>query len=224
MFRVAMKRALRLLMLSVMLTGAACVRAETLPVVIQGFVGTPADSAARRVFMTAFQTEFASGKLACERQTGDAWTHAEPKSHSFVLLDATSTDQTWLLDITIGVPSEVRVNRPKKHRDDKVLPRPRMSDLRTSRGLTIFTAATPPAAASANGRPIPLRFAVYFGAARRVVVPSAKLPGGAYEYPWADAGRVVARAALEALLRSHGDLEETERADLIPATRTEPLP
>ncbi len=219
-----MKRALRLLMLTMMLAGAARAHAETLPVVIQGFVGTPADSASRREFMTAFQGEFASGMLLCERQAGDAWTHVAPKSHSFVLLDAASTDQTWLLDISIGVPSEVRVNRPKKRRDDKVYPRPRLSDLRTSRGLTIFTAATPPAAASANGRPIPLRFAVYFGAARRVVVPNAKLPGGAYAYPWADAGRVVARAALEALLRSRGDLEETERADLTPATRTEPLP
>lgn len=224
MIRGTMKRALRLLMLSVMFIGATRVKAETLPVVIQGFVGTPADSASRREFMAAFQTEFASGKLSCERQAGDAWTHAEPKSHSFVLLDATSTDQTWLLDISIGLPSEVRVNRPKQRRDDKVYPRPRMSDLRTSRGLTIFTAATPPAAASANGRPIPLRFAVYFGAARRVVVPNAKLPGGAYDYPWADAGRVVARAALEALLRSRGDLEQAERADLMPATRTEPMP
>lgn len=219
-----MNRMSRLLPLLVMLVVAVPVRAETLPVTMQGFVGTPADSSSRRRFMAGFDQEFAEGKLRCERQTGDHWLAGEAKPNPFVLVDAVSADQAWLLDISIGVPSEVRVTRPKKHRDDKEAPRARMSELRTSRGLTIFTAATPPTAGFAGARPIPLRFAVYFGTARRVVVPNAKLPGGAYDYPWEDAGRVVARAALEALMRSNGDLAVTERADLAPATRTEPLP
>jgi hypothetical protein len=55
-------------------------------------------------------------------------------------------------------------------------------------------------------------------------VPTAKLPGGGYNYPWEDAGRVVARAALESLLRARGDLNSNERADLAPATRAEATP
>jgi len=53
------------------------------------------------------------------------------------------------------------------------------------------------------------------------VVPSRKLPGGAYAYPWVDAGRIVARAALEVLHRANGTLAADERADLSPAARTE---
>lgn len=215
-----MKRVLAVALL--LWAGAARVQAETLPVVIGNFTGTPADSVSRREFMTAFQEEFAAAKLPCERQVGEQWKPGEPKPHSYVLLDAAGTDDAWGLSITIGVPSEVKVTRPKRHRDDKEAPRARMSDLRTSRGLTIYTAATPPVNAS-GAQSVPLRFAVYFAAARRVVVPNAKLPGGAYDYPWADAGRVVARAALEALFRARGDLARDERANLIPATRTEPM-
>ena len=71
---------------------------------------------------------------------------------------------------------------------------------------------------------LPRKFAVYFPDARRVVVPSARLPGGGYAYPWADAGRVVGRAALEALHRAKDMMGEDERADLTPAQRTEETP
>ncbi len=220
-----MKRISRLLLpLMLMLMAAPTARASTLPVTIQGFVGTPADSSSRDVFMAGFHSEFAAGKLRCEHRVGETWSALDAKPSPFVLVDAANPDDAWVLDITIGVPPEVRITRPKKHKDDKQAPRARISDLRTSKGLTIITAASSPQAAASGARPIPLRFAVYFGDARRVVVPSAKLPGGGYAYPWEDAGRVVARAAIEALMRAHGDLDETERADLTPATRTEPMP
>lgn len=219
-----MKRKSRLLPLLLVLVAAPCTGASTLPVTIQGFFGTPADSASRNVFNAGFQSEFAAGQLRCEHRTGDAWSAADAKPNPFVRVDAANPEDAWVLDITIGVPPEVRVTRPRKHKDDKQAPRARISDLRASRGLTIVIAASSPQAAASGERPVPLRFAVYFGDARRVVVPSARLPGGGYAYPWEDAGRVVARAALEALLRAHGDLGDDERADLAPATRTEPLP
>lgn len=200
------------------------VRAETLPVTIQGFVGTPADSSSRREFMTGFKDEFAAGELRCESSTGDAWGPTDARRSPFVLVDAAGSDHAWALDITIGVPPEVRITRPKLHEDDKEAPRARRSDLRTSRGLTIVTTAIPPAVGGAGPTPEPVRLAVYFAGARRVVVPTAKLPGGGYSYPWEDAGRVVARAALESLLRAHGDLSASERADLAPATRVEATP
>lgn len=205
-----------------LVAAAGVAHAGTLPVVIGTFTGTPADSVSRREFMAAFQEEFATAKLPCERQLGELWEPGEPKPHSYVLLDAAGTDDAWGLSITIGVPSEVRVAPPKRRHHDTEVLRARKSDLRTSRGLTIYTSATPPANAT-GAQPVPLRFAVYFAGARRVVVPNAKLPGGAYDYPWADAGRVVARAAIEALFRARGELARDERANLIPATRTEPM-
>jgi hypothetical protein len=60
---------------------------------------------------------------------------------------------------------------------------------------------------------------LYFADARRIVVPSPNLPGGGYAYPWAEAGRVIARTALEALMRTSGSLDAAHRADLAPATR-----
>ncbi len=219
-----MKRKSRLLPLLLVLMAAPSAHATALPVMIQRFIGTPADSSSRGVFMAGFQSEFAAGPLRCEHRVGDTWSAVDAKPNPFVRVDAANPDDAWVLDITIGVPPEVRITRPRKHKDDKQAPRPRISDLRTSKGLTIVIAASSPQATASGERPIPLRFAVYFADARRVVVPSAKLPGGGYAYPWEDAGRVVARAALEALMRAHGDLDETERADLTPATRTEPLP
>jgi hypothetical protein len=70
----------------------------------------------------------------------------------------------------------------------------------------------------------PVKFAVYFPDAKRVVVPSHKLPGGAYAYPWEEAGRCVARAALEVLHRANDAVAGDERADLAPAVRTEDTP
>src|SRR5438093_1545553 len=122
------------------------------------------------------------------------------------------------------LPHEVRVPRRRRRESDPPL-RARVSEVRVSRGLTIAVTAISPAAAAATGtEALPRKFAVYFPDARRVVVPSARLPGGGYAYPWADAGRVVGRAALEALHRAKDMMGEDERADLTPAQRTEETP
>jgi hypothetical protein len=202
-------------------TGAGSACAETLPVTIPSFMGTPADSAARKAFMTAFEEAFAAGRLPCEHRDGDTWGPADERTSPFVRVDAADPAEAWQLTISIGVPREVRVDRPKAHDDDKLPPPPRISDMRTSRGLTVVVSARSPRDVTSDVAVEPQRFALYFAGARRVVVPTAKLPSGGYAYPWADAGRVVARAALEALLRAHGDLGDGDRADLAPATRTE---
>jgi len=194
------------------------------PVVLAGFVGMPADSASRRDFLAAFQDEFDANELKCERRVGEQWSATGERRNLFRLVDVAAPEDAWALELSIGVPPVVRVTPPKQRASDPT-PRARMSDLRVSRGLTIVVAAHPPVQEGDRGEPPPpLKVAVYFPDARRVVVPSPKLPGGAYAYPWADAGRVVARAALEALHRADDSLADDERADLSPAVRTEDTP
>lgn len=195
---------------------------RTLPVSIAGFIGLPADSSDRREFMTAFR-EAMDADLPGEKRVGDEWSSAGPVRNMFRLVDVAPPDAAWSLTLSLGIPSSVRIARPKP-KNSKITPRPRMSDMRVSRGLVIVATAQSPAAMAEGAPPDPQRFSVYFADARRVVVPSGKLPGGAYDFPWADAGRVVARAALEALHRANGEMAMDERADLDPATRAEEQP
>ena len=217
-----MKRLWSVLPLLLVLTRPAVAAERTLPVTINGFVGMPADSSDRREFLLGFH-EAMDTDLPCELRKGDTWSSSGPRTNSFRLVDVAPPDAAWTLDLSVGIPSVIRIARAKpKH--GKITPRPRISDVRTSRGLTIVVSALSPGAAAQGDRPAPQRFAVYFADARRIVVPSTKLPSGGYDYPWADAGRVVARAALEALHRAKGELAEDERADLEPATRVQEQP
>ena len=212
------------------LSGGSAARAASdsvLPVTITAFVGMPADSTSRREFLDGFDSAFEAGELPYEIHVGDQWTPTGERRTPFRLVDAAPSDQAWILSLSIGLPSEVRVPRRRRRESDPPL-RARVSEVRVSRGLTIAVTAISPAAAAAAAatgtEALPRKFAVYFPDARRVVVPSARLPGGGYAYPWADAGRVVGRAALEALHRAKDMMGEDERADLTPAQRTEESP
>ena len=212
--------------LALVACAGGAVRAEeptTIIVVLQSFTGAPADSAARNVFMHAFQEEFDADEVPWQKRAGDTWAHSGERRNRFRLVDLAAPEAAWGLSLTIGLPPPVLVAQPKPKSADHAPP-PRATDYRAARGLTIVAAATAPLVGS-TGQPIdPVKFAVYFPDARRVVVPSRKLPGGAYAYPWADAGRVVARAALEVLHRATATLTDDERADLAPAVRAENTP
>jgi hypothetical protein len=202
---------------------ATTAKASALPVTIGAFTGMPADSAIRREFLDGFQAAFDAGELPTEKLAGGQWTSAGERQSVFRLVDAAAPDETWSLALSIGVPPTVRVPQ-RRRKASEPQRRPRVSEVRTSRGLTIAVAALSPAAAWAGEPVTPTRFAVYFPDARRIVVPSYRLPSGGYDYPWADAGRVVARAALEALHRANDMLAADERADLAPAQRAEETP
>ena len=211
-----MKRCWFVLFLLCALARPAAAR-DTMPVTIQDFVGLPADSLDRREFLDAFRAAM-DQDMPCEMRAGETWSASGPRLNAFRLLDAAPADQAWVLDLTLGLPPQVRVSRARP-KGSKVTPRPRVSELRASRGLTIVVAASSPSAVAQGAEPAPVRFAVYFADARRTLVPTARIPGGGYDFPWADAGSVVARAALEALHRANGELKDDERADLAPATR-----
>ena len=203
--------------------GARAAENATIVVTLQSFTGAPADSASRNVFMDAFQQEFDADELTWERRDGETWKSSGERRNRFRLVDLAAPDAAWALDVTIGLPPSVVIAQHKQKASDPT-PRPRATDYRASRGLTIVAAATAPTAGSDREPGEPVRFSVYFPDAKRVVVPSYKLPGGAYAYPWEEAGRCVARAALEVLHRANDAANDDERADLAPAVRTEDTP
>jgi len=203
--------------------GARAAESPTIVVTLQSFTGAPADSASRDVFMDAFEQEFDAAELMWERRDGESWKSSGERRNHFRLVDLADPDASWALDITIGLPPPVVITQNKQKSSDPT-PRPRATDYRASRGLTIVAAAAAPGDAAARQPGAPLKFAVYFPDAKRVVVPSHKLPGGAYAYPWEEAGRCVARAALEVLHRANGTVDDDERADLSPAVRAEAIP
>lgn len=203
--------------------GASAAESTTVVVTLQSFTGAPADSASRDVFMDAFEQEFDAAELSWERRDGETWKPSGERRNAFHLVDLADPEASWGLDITIGLPPPVMIT-PHKQKSSAPTPQPRATDYRASRGLTIVAAATAPGTGEERRPGEPIKFAVYFPDAKRVVVPSYKLPGGAYAYPWKDAGRCVARAALEVLHRAYGKVEDDERAALAPAVRTEPLP
>jgi hypothetical protein len=211
---------LPLLLLTLASPGAAA--QSTLPVTITRFVGLPADSADRILFMQSFRDAMDSD-LPCEQRKGDAWSSSGPRRNAFRLVDAAAPDEAWTLELSLGIPPPVRVVRaaPKGSKDT---PRARFSDIRASRGLILVASAMSPSAQSNGAEPTPLRFTLYFADARRILVPSFQVPSGGYQYSWTDAGSVVAHAALEALYRARGEMGEDERADLVPATRMEEQP
>ena len=191
-------------------------------VLLTRFVGLPADSASRGVFMAAFRAEMGTESWPCEVGGGDTWAAPKKRTNFFRLVDAAQADEAWVLDLSVRVPPQVRVAR-RPSPEPKLPPaRARVSHVRSSRGLTIAATVTAPRTSTGAVTSEPAVYSVYFADARRVVVPSPKLPGGGYLYPWADAGRTVARAALETLHRASGGLQANERAALAPATRVEP--
>ncbi|MCE9627929.1 MAG: hypothetical protein K8R56_08435 [Candidatus Eisenbacteria bacterium] len=192
--------------------------AGSVPVQIVRFVGTPADSSDR--VTQAFEAAFSEAQIPCERLENGAWVKAEPKANPFVRVDAAGSELTWQLDLSLRFPPEVRVPVPRRHRRDPV--RSRQSTLRTSRGFVFAVTAVSPTNIRRDVTPEGQRFEVYFADLKTQVVPSTRLPSGAYDFPYDDAARVVARAAIEVMLRANEQLAKDERAALNPATRIQP--
>jgi hypothetical protein len=211
---------LRSLLTLLLLFAPCAARAETVPVQIVRFVGTPADSSDRAEFNAAFEAAFAEASIPCERRESGTWVLGSPKSHPFVRVDAAGSELTWTLDLSVRFPPEVRVPVPRRHRRDPQ--RHRQSTMRTSRGFVFAVTATSPKDVRQAVAPEGQRFEVYFADLRTRVVPSTRLPSGAYDFPYDEAARVLARAAIEVMLRKSELLTKDERAQLAPATRIEP--
>jgi len=194
------------------------------PVLIAKLLGMPADSVARGVMLAAFRDEMNASWLHCEERVGGDWKRADSLANVFQLLDGAPADEAWTLDLSVRVPPPVRAQvlmQKGTTKEEAQLIRPRMSNISSSRGLVVAATASPPVihGRRAEFEPVPTVVSLYFADARRTVVPSHNLPGGGYLFPWDEAGRALARIALEALLRTSGALDAAHRADLKPATR-----
>lgn len=194
------------------------------PVLVVKLLGMPSDSVARGAILAAFREEMNASWLHCEKRAGVEWVPGDSIANTFQFVDAAPAEEAWTLDLSVRVPQPVRTNvmmQKGTSKEDAQLVRPRMSNIASSRGLVIAATASPPVfhGRRADFEPVPTVVSLYFADARRIVVPSPNLPGGGYAYPWADAGRVLARAALESLHRTSGVLDAAHRADLAPATR-----
>ena len=209
-----------------MLAPAMAARAAGKPpivVTLSEIVGLPPDLLSRREFLDAFHAEFDSGELRCERHEAERWSASGERRSRFQLVDMAAPGEAWTLSLSIGAPPDVRVLL-KRRKPSAPAGHAGTTNVRASRGLNVLVSTLSPDAAGRGTEPTAVKFAVYFPDARRVLVPSNRLPGGGYAYPWADAGRVAARAALEALYRANDDMADDERADLAPAVRTEDAP
>ena len=209
----------KILVLLTLALAAPAAAAAAIPVTFTALRGLPSDASDRDAFLTAFHAAM-EAELPAESLARGAWSAAGARSNPFRLVDVATPGLSWSVELTVGLPPPVRVERPKP-KGAKVAPRPRLSDVRAARGLIVAVTVIPPDGAVQTADPTPQRVELYFADARRVIAPTTKLPGGGYDYPWADAGSVVARVVLEALDRARGAMDPNTRADLTPATRAE---
>jgi hypothetical protein len=190
---------------------------------ITRFVGLPADSASRGLFLQAFHAAMDAETWPCEARDGELWTGPKMHPNLFRLIDAAPAEESWALDVSLRLPPQVRVARKDPSPNSSLPPpRARVSHVRSSRGLTIAVTVTAPRISPDVVSSDPAVFSIYFPDARRILVPTPNLPSGGYAYPWADAGRVVALAMLEALHRASRGITADERATLAPASRMDP--
>jgi len=207
----------RWLVLCTLVLAAPVAAGTVIPLTIGTVRGLPIETADRAAFLAAFHSAMDT-ELPAESLAGGVWTPAAARRNPFQLVDVAAPDEAWSVDLSIGFPPEIRVERARP-KGSKTAPPPRISGVRASRGLTVAVTVTPPPGVGTTADGAPQKISLYFSDARRVLVPSAKVPGGGYDYPWSDAGIVVARVVLEALDRARGAMDGNTRADLTPATR-----
>jgi len=178
--------------------------------------GLPADTTTRARFLGAFRLELAASEWPTEHLASEAWGAGGPARSRFRLVDGEVTEDDWSLGVTLGSPQALTLPPRKKGGNSRQL-----ASRRTSRGMiAAFRIASPASDLEGSVVTTP-RFAFSFPPPGSAAGADLGVPATGYVYPWEDAGRAVARLALESLHRRTGDLSETERADIVPAIRAE---
>jgi hypothetical protein len=178
--------------------------------------GLPADTTTRGRFLDAFRSELAAPELPTQRREADAWSAAGPLRNRFRLVEGELTDDDWSLDVTIGSPPALTVPSRKKGGNSRQL-----VTRRTSRGMIAAVRVASPASDLVGSVATDARFAFAYPPPASSSGQALGVPATGYVFSWEDAGRAVARLALETLHRRTGDLADRERADIQPAVRTE---
>src|SRR6267378_5233367 len=92
---------------------AAPVAATTaIPVSIGTVRGLPIEAADRGAFLGAFYSAMDT-ELPAESLARGVWSPSAARTNPFHLVDVASPDEAWSVDLSIGFPPEVRVERPR---------------------------------------------------------------------------------------------------------------
>ncbi len=184
---------------------------------LTALAGLPADSTMRAEFTAGFRSEFAADQLASETRSADGtWASGPPVMNRFRLLEGSPADDAWTLHVVLGSPPPLV--RPGKSADAQ---RRSVPTRRTSRGMIAALEVTIPQSPTTDARTTSARVGFAFPATGAAADAALGVPATGYAFPWGDAGRAVARLALEELLRASGDMSAGERCVLAPAVRSE---
>jgi hypothetical protein len=179
--------------------------------------GLPGDSLVRERFMAGFRGQFAEDELPAERRSGDGpWAPASAVTNRFRWLEGDADETAWQLQVVIGAPQAVVLPQRSAEHGHRSL-----ESHRRSRGMIAAFTVQAPDPGSGLPPPVRERFAFSFPAAAADSGAVLAMPGVGYLFPWNDAGRIVARLALDVLHRQRGGLDDDERLAVAPAMRAE---
>lgn len=184
---------------------------------LASIAGLPNDSVVRERFMAGFRGEFAGDEVPAERSSGSGvWEHSAPVSNRFKWLEGDATADAWQLQVVIGAPPAVVLPQRTTEKGHRAL-----ESHRRSRGMIAVLTVQAPDPGSGLPPAVQERFAFTFPAGAADSSAALAMPGVGYLYPWNDAGRAVARLALDMLHHQRGDMAAGERLVIAPALRAE---
>ena len=179
--------------------------------------GLPADSTVRAQFLAGFRGEFATDLLPAEQRSSEgAWAPSASVSNRFRWLEGDPAEDSWSLQVTLGVPSAVvlpsRGSGQARHEAARVVPRKHVAHGRHA-GRT----------GRVGARVRERERNALAGGARGLAPDGGRAHRERRDHAARAAARLerAARLALEALHRQHGDIAAAERFTIAPALRTE---
>jgi hypothetical protein len=179
--------------------------------------GLPSDSLVRGSFMAGFRGQFADELVPGERQSGAGeWERSAPVSNRFKWLEGDPASNSWRLDVVIGSPPAVVLKSRGTDPGRRAL-----ETRRRSRGMIAALTVQAPETGGNRPPPVQQRFAFAFPAGAADSSGAMSVPGIGYVFPWNEAGRVVAKLALDMLHHQRGDMDPGERLVIAPALRAE---
>lgn len=177
--------------------------------------GLPPDPAAQARFLQAFQAELLCQTFPLEREDDDDVAPLAPEPNRFSVSDDADPDSAWVVEISLGSPRPLTV--PIGHTGRRRVIPQRSS----SRGMVAALTITPPHAGDPAAVPSSENDALLFPPPPPPADASYGVPATGYAFPWEEAGRAVARLALDALHHRTGEIADGERIGLAPAVRAQ---
>jgi hypothetical protein len=177
--------------------------------------GLPVDPGAQARFLEAFQAELVCRTFPVERDSDDDDAPPEAAPNRFSVSDDADPDSAWVVEISLGSPRPLTV--PIGHTGHRRVVPQRSS----SRGMVAALTISPPHAGDPRAVPTSDNEALLFPPPPPPADAAYGVPATGYAFPWEEAGRAVARLALDALHHRSGQLADGERIGLAPAVRAQ---